>query len=305
MCAGAPAEVSSPSKVDCGQEREAKRQKKPCKKPLPSLMLAGNAARPAVTMCEKESLPVQKAPAKLWDASCILDEGCSSLYLGSANDALNEVAMRHHKITHVVNVTPDCPFPATYTSPQCLRIPVRDHCDAPLRQYFLIASEFIQKVREHGGNILVHCKSGISRSSTIIAAYLMIREGFSSEQAFEYLRALRPSVSPNIGFLLSLEAFQKDARVLNTLVVTAPLPSLAIGCYYKRKVQQRKSTRKSRCKPSPLAIRDSCSPDDTGSTPSLFILCATPTSASPTKCHNEARTTLSPSGDNLSAICCQ
>lgn len=50
------------------------------------------------------------------------------------------------------------------------------------------------------GTVLVHCQAGISRSSTIVTAYLMRRNGISREEAFEMVRRVRGHVKPNAGF---------------------------------------------------------------------------------------------------------
>ena len=52
----------------------------------------------------------------------------------------------------------------------------------------------------NGKNVCVHCKAGISRSSTVILEYLIKYQNMGSE-ALEYLKKFRPIVCPNPGFL--------------------------------------------------------------------------------------------------------
>lgn len=54
----------------------------------------------------------------------------------------------------------------------------------------------------------MHCAAGRSRSATVVAAYLMVREGLSAEAAIEDLRE-KWWVCPNIGFRQQLELFHK------------------------------------------------------------------------------------------------
>ena len=56
--------------------------------------------------------------------------------------------------------------------PNYLYIPAYDHPDFDLTEYFDKSYEFIEKASKKS-NILVHCKAGISRSATIVIAYLM------------------------------------------------------------------------------------------------------------------------------------
>ena len=56
---------------------------------------------------------------------------------------------------------------------------------------------------------LVHCASGISRSVSICAAWLISRRGMSMSQALQQIRAVRPDAAPNLGFLASLRSLEK------------------------------------------------------------------------------------------------
>mmetsp|Transcript_33864 Transcript_33864/g.82087 ORF Transcript_33864/g.82087 Transcript_33864/m.82087 type:complete len:98 (-) Transcript_33864:247-540(-) len=62
------------------------------------------------------------------------------------------------------------------------------------------AIKFIDSARANGKRVLVHCQAGISRSSTIIIAYLMSREGMSYEVARSHVATCRPMIRPNWGF---------------------------------------------------------------------------------------------------------
>lgn len=66
---------------------------------------------------------------------------------------------------------------------------------------------------EHGhGHVLVHCYAGVSRSATLVAAYLMARYGWSDGLALAYIRSIRPRVNPNRGFLRMLRSYHHHRR---------------------------------------------------------------------------------------------
>jgi len=57
-------------------------------------------------------------------------------------------------------------------------------------------------------NILIHCRAGISRSSSMVIAYLMLKTGMSYFQVFEFVQSKRPIVNPNPGFVEQLQKIQ-------------------------------------------------------------------------------------------------
>ena len=50
--------------------------------------------------------------------------------------------------------------------------------------------------------IFVHCNGGISRSATIVIAYLMLFEDLSFDDALDFVQSKRACVSPNDGFVM-------------------------------------------------------------------------------------------------------
>ena len=60
------------------------------------------------------------------------------------------------------------------------------------------------------GKVLVHCQAGISRSSTIVIAYLMKKKGISLETAFRETKKIRSIVEPNILFYSQLYEFESE-----------------------------------------------------------------------------------------------
>lgn len=59
---------------------------------------------------------------------------------------------------------------------------------------------FIRTQLALGRRVLVHCAAGISRSATIVIAYLMQRDGLAFPEALQRVREVRPFVRPNSRF---------------------------------------------------------------------------------------------------------
>ncbi|GLI71159.1 hypothetical protein VaNZ11_016261 [Volvox africanus] len=54
------------------------------------------------------------------------------------------------------------------------------------------------------GVVLVHCMAGMSRSASVVVAYLMWDGHLPYVEAFKQVKAARPCIYPNLGFLLQL-----------------------------------------------------------------------------------------------------
>ncbi|KAJ6518587.1 protein-tyrosine phosphatase-like protein [Mycena vulgaris] len=91
-----------------------------------------------------------------------------------------------------------------------MRIPVIDWPDQELLTHFKAANAFIDDARVTvGEGVLVHCHQGVSRSATVVAAYLMATHPpiHDSLSAIKFLQTLRPIVQPNSGFLDQLALY--------------------------------------------------------------------------------------------------
>ncbi|KAI9994651.1 hypothetical protein PInf_011474 [Phytophthora infestans] len=97
-----------------------------------------------------------------------------------------------------------------------LQLQVADLNSVRISEYFDEAFSFIDRALASGGNVLVHCYMGISRSATIILAYLIERRDFSLADALHELRRVRPRAQPNSGFyqeLMALETKQQSSTI--------------------------------------------------------------------------------------------
>lgn len=56
--------------------------------------------------------------------------------------------------------------------------------------------------------MLVHCVAGVSRSATVITAYLMRLKNIRYKAALAMLKRVRPIVTPNDGFIEQLRLYQ-------------------------------------------------------------------------------------------------
>lgn len=140
-----------------------------------------------------------------------VDEVYPGVFLGDYTVAESKSSLKNLNVTHVLNCAqghgnhsvPTDEYFYKGTGMKFYGIPAVDHPGFDLSQYFHQAAEFINACLTLGGRVFVHCVQGISRSSTIVCAYLMLKKSYSAVQALSCVRRKR-NVCPNEGFLQQL-----------------------------------------------------------------------------------------------------
>jgi dual specificity phosphatase 12 len=125
--------------------------------------------------------------------------------------ASSKEILQKYGITHILTVAKGYPpqFPSFFTYKV---IPVLDLPGTILKRKFGECIEFIKKAQVNGGTVLVHCFAGVSRSATIVCAYLMQEHNLSYSAALKLVKSKRPFVNPNDGFRTQLVQFQKELK---------------------------------------------------------------------------------------------
>ncbi|XP_048765244.2 mucin-17-like isoform X4 [Ostrea edulis] len=131
------------------------------------------------------------------------------LYLGSHRDAMSQETIQINDISYILNVSITCPKSPFVQDGHFHRIPVNDNYSAKLLPFFHQAFQYIDKVREANGCVMIHCLAGISRSPTLAIAYVMKYLHMSSDDAYRYVKDKRPTISPNFNFLGQLLEYEK------------------------------------------------------------------------------------------------
>ena len=130
------------------------------------------------------------------------------LYLGRADQAASSRVINDLMITHVLNVTEVLPVEADNKLTR-LNISVTDDSEADLLTEMPKGIIFMNKVMKENGRLLVHCMLGVSRSSTVVIAYLMHTRRWTLADAYDFLRKIRPIVQPNSNFRRQLHLYEE------------------------------------------------------------------------------------------------
>ncbi|KAG2365686.1 protein-tyrosine phosphatase-like protein [Suillus spraguei] len=114
-------------------------------------------------------------------------------------------------ITHIISIgrAPVCP---DHPHVQYHRLQLLDKDMSSIHTVIARANQVITDARNSGGKVLVHCVAGVSRSPTIIAAYLISRCSMSLKDALGLLVRARSVVCPRPGFIAQLKDLEIRVR---------------------------------------------------------------------------------------------
>eukprot|EP00345_Euplotes_harpa_P004067 CAMPEP_0168331516 /NCGR_PEP_ID=MMETSP0213-20121227/8380_1 /TAXON_ID=151035 /ORGANISM="Euplotes harpa, Strain FSP1.4" /LENGTH=86 /DNA_ID=CAMNT_0008335307 /DNA_START=185 /DNA_END=445 /DNA_ORIENTATION=- len=69
--------------------------------------------------------------------------------------------------------------------------------ESNIKKHFYTCIKFIDSALEADEHVLVHCAAGVSRSPTMVIAYLMHKNQWTFEKAFAFVKNKRSCVDPN------------------------------------------------------------------------------------------------------------
>lgn len=125
------------------------------------------------------------------------------LFVGSQDVAADKQLLLSHGVTHVLNAATFIP---NFHEPDLVykRLDLMDLPEATLEPLLEPCCDFIDGALSDGGAVLVHCNAGVSRSVSLVIAYLMLRRGMRFGDALARVKSARPAARPNDGFRAQL-----------------------------------------------------------------------------------------------------
>nr|XP_061822241.1 dual specificity protein phosphatase 13B-like [Nerophis lumbriciformis] len=169
-----------------------------------------------------ESPPASELHRLMWTKkgsdSHHMDQVQPRIYLGDMRAAKDKRSLQAHRISHVLNAA-DGKFnvktgAAFYRDTKITYHGVEafDMVTFNLTPFFYPAADFIKRALDSPtGGVLVHCAMGLSRSATLVLAYLMIHERMTLPEAIKAVSANR-NISPNAGFLQQLRELDNELQ---------------------------------------------------------------------------------------------
>lgn len=141
-----------------------------------------------------------------------VDQVEKNLYLGNVTTAMDLDWLKKHNISHILTIE-TCPLPQkieTFMPHITFQyFHLADMPRADILSLFQSSFEFLDKALESGGTVLVHCFYGVSRSATLVIAYLMKKYSMSFSDAYELVKQKRKIAYPNRGFQEQLKLYEE------------------------------------------------------------------------------------------------
>jgi len=153
-------------------------------------------------------------PSPSFDRGRTASEVLPRVYLTDLFTARNETQLSALGITHVISVIEQPPvFPQTHFL-QTLHIPLSDGSDEDILVHLPTTTSFIHDALAESpdSRVMVHCLMGISRSATVVCAYLVATARMTPDEALFAVREKRGYVCPNLGFRRQLEEYARQVQ---------------------------------------------------------------------------------------------
>lgn len=174
-----------------------KRRRNP---PLPRMSFQSPTGGAVMTL---DHVPIEHKAEESTNMSEIID---GKLFLGDLGNATSLSTSNPHNIKRVITVGTGLEVGEAADGILYHRVEIEDDADADINAAFTNANVTIHDCLQKDEPVLVHCKRGISRSATIVIAYLAEHEIYPNlEECQDEVAKKRPQIAPNLGFQLWLQ----------------------------------------------------------------------------------------------------
>lgn len=145
---------------------------------------------------------------KFEEADYIVD----NIYLGSEKSAIRLDYLKENNIDRVLVAAKLCKAHFPDDIKYLILDDLDDDPNSDISKHFEESIRFISANKQT--NVLVHCVSGISRSASIVLAYMIKHKSLPYSKAYRLVQNKRKQIYPNSGFKKQLKAFDKSCNKL-------------------------------------------------------------------------------------------
>ena len=135
-----------------------------------------------------------------------LVEAVDSVFISSYSSACDLAALKAAGITHILNLTYNCPNQFQDHFEYC-SVPMHDRLSTDIHELLPQTTGYIARARAANARVLVHCSMGKSRSPTVVCAFAVWKLGVTASAAWELIRRAQPKIDPSLGFVVQVQNF--------------------------------------------------------------------------------------------------
>ena len=133
------------------------------------------------------------------------DKITDKIYLGNEDTARDKNILKELNISNILICAEGCePFFSNEFKYKILYLD--DDIEEDLLSWLKEGFDFIDSSKD---NVYIHCVMGISRSASVVIAYMMYKNKMKYDDAYDYVFNKRKVISPNSGFINQLKKLEK------------------------------------------------------------------------------------------------
>lgn len=132
------------------------------------------------------------------------------LLMGSQDVTQCQNVLEEYNVSHILSLGVNVPKLEGYDYTFLSILDLPESC---LTDIFHECFTVIDSVRKKNKTIYVHCNAGVSRSASVVIAYLMKESNLKFKDAHKYLKTIRPCIKPNEGFVKQLLFYEQHLKL--------------------------------------------------------------------------------------------
>lgn len=170
-----------------------------------------SVATSSVSASQWPPSPISQTPYPLRPPSA--SEIMPRLYVSDLAFAENPAALASLGITHVLSAMRGFVAQPPHLPIHRAQFPLDDLPFSELAAHLPHTTAFLRgALTDPNARVLVHCVEGVSRSTSVVAAYLIAEFGWTTAQAVQYVKSRRRAAEPNFGFVQQLQEYAESLR---------------------------------------------------------------------------------------------
>ena len=139
-----------------------------------------------------------------------------NLWLGGADDAYHHGFIERKKITHVLNCAEQLgsDHDGAYREGLVIHhLPMMDEDYPDAEKHIRLGAYILESWFKAGYTMMVHCRAGVSRSPSIVIAWMILYQGATFDEAFNTVVKKRNIIYPNWDFMDILRDLKPKLKV--------------------------------------------------------------------------------------------